>query len=57
MIYIDNGKNVVTFHTSIKVENAIKTLLLKDENLVWSTTHDGYEVSITEKENVNERKD
>lgn len=49
MLYIDNGKTVKSFETSSKIEKAIITLLVQDENLQGFETLDGYEVKIVEK--------
>ena len=49
-IYInDNKKHTVReYCTSPKIEKAIETLLLADDTLCWSETHEGYEVFIHE---------
>ena len=52
-IYIqDNKKHTVRhYSTTPKIEKAIETLLLANEELVSSETHEGYEVDIKEIEN------
>ena len=50
MIYIDDGKTVKICETKAKVEKAILTLLLENEDFLMSETHEGYEVRIVEKE-------
>ena len=52
-IYIqDNKKHTVRHYcTTPKIEKAIETLLLANEELVSSETHEGYEVDIKEIEN------
>ena len=51
-IYIQDTKKHTVRHycTSPKLEKAIETLLRADEELVYSETHVGYEVTITESE-------
>ena len=51
-IYIQDTKKHTVRHycTSPKIEKAIETLLRADEELVYSETHVGYEVTITESE-------
>lgn len=51
-IYIDNGSTVKHYCTNNKTDKAVATLLEQIEDLVWSNTHEGYEVDIKEKENV-----
>lgn len=49
-IYIQDTKKHTVRHycTNPKIEKAIETLLRADEELVYSETHVGYEVTITE---------
>lgn len=49
-IYIQDNKAKTVRHylTTPKVERAIETLLKQNEELVYSETHKGYEVSIKE---------
>ena len=49
-IYINDTKKhtVRHYNTDANIEKAIETLLRADEELVYSETHEGYEVSITE---------
>lgn len=49
-IYIqDNKKHTVRhYHTSPQIEKAIETLLRADEELVYSETHAGYAVTLTD---------
>ena len=49
-IYIQDTKKHTVRHycTSPKIEKAIETLLQADDELVYSETHVGYEVTITE---------
>lgn len=49
-IYIqDNKKHTVRHYcTTPKIEKAIETLLLADEDMVSSETHEGYRVGIEE---------
>lgn len=50
MIYIDNGKTVKQYETDKRTEKAVMTLLELNENIMFSETHEGYEVTIQEKE-------
>ena len=49
-IYINDTKKHTVRHycTTPKIEKAIETLLLADDDLVGSETHEGYEVVIQE---------
>ena len=49
MIYIDNGKTVIEYHTHPKTEKAVRTLLDEIEDLFSSETIDGMKVTIVEK--------
>jgi len=48
-IYIDDGEVVKIYPVKIKVAKAVMTLLELDDELVWSTTHTGYGVTIVDK--------
>ena len=49
-IYVDDGKRVKIYSSvKVKVAKAVMTLLEADEELLWSTTHDGYGVEIVDK--------
>lgn len=49
-IYVDDGKTVKIYNSvKTKVAKAVMTLLETDEELVWSTTHEGYGVEIVDK--------
>lgn len=49
-IYIEDTKTHTVRHycTSPKIEKAIETLLRSDDELVYSETHTGYVVTLTE---------
>ena len=49
MIYIDNGKTVKQYETDKRTEKAVMTLLELNEDMMFSETHEGYEVTIQEK--------
>lgn len=48
-IYNEKKKIVKEFYTSPKIEKAVETLLLSNENLVYSETHEGYSLDIVDK--------
>ncbi len=49
-IYVDDGKKVKIYDSvKTKVAKAVMTLLETDEELLWSTTHEGYGVAIVDK--------
>lgn len=48
-LYIDNGTTVKHYCTNKRIEKAIQTLLESIEDIVYSETHEGYEVQIKEK--------
>lgn len=50
-IYIEDSKTrtVRHYYTSSKIEKAIETLLKSDDKLVYSETHVGYVVTLTDK--------
>ena len=41
----DKTKTIRHYHTSPKVEKAIETLLKQDEEMIWSESLEGYEVT------------
>ena len=55
-IYIEDSKTRTVRHycTSPKIEKAIETLLKSDDELVYSETHVGYVVTLTDKSEDNE---
>ena len=53
-IYINDDKKKTVRHycTTPKIERAIETLLRMDDELVYSETHEGYEVRIKESDDA-----
>lgn len=49
MIYIDNGKTVIEYHTRPKTEKAVQALLDAIADLFSSETIDGMKVAIVER--------
>jgi hypothetical protein len=49
MIYIDNGKSVIEYHTHPKTEKAVQTLLDEIEDLFSAESVDGMKVAIIER--------
>jgi 23S rRNA A2030 N6-methylase RlmJ len=54
-IYIEDSKTHTVRHycTSPKIEKAIETLLRSDDALVYSETHPGYVVTLTDESEDN----
>lgn len=46
IIYVDDGETVKIYPVKAKVARAVMTLLETDDELVWSSTHEGCGVAI-----------
>lgn len=49
MIYIDNGKTVIEYHTNRKIDKAVQTLLNEIEDLIFAESVECMKVEIVEK--------